>query len=534
MFHRLSLIMYLSRFRRYRFLNLFYLHHVLPVALLSFSVLVSLYLCAKLLLKSTLYNPRNDFAKFGHKHNTSQSALQLVPVMAQSYNFYASNQKIFRCLSSQFHRPADIRWNNNHWQNPENSGLFLYSAFYDFRMKAAYSYGHSFIRILAMHDGSDCSVCQYYCHIWFGNNTNSPIVVASEMKEIWHPDWDSDLHHEIYRPYLLSCIFPKKLEKLRRSKIRAWVSLSKKPCSTTSTYVPIQHFDTFGTSDSAKNSFKKDFVICVKPIDFYEDFSKKLVEWIEINLLLGINNIHIYKFKAHPNVDKVLNYYKEYGIVNVTATTLAGNQPNFPIERSAFLKRNLWQKRRNELLPYNDCFYKHLYSHKYVIPIDIDELIVPTKQRDLQEMVKYLEDSDDFKVTLKMYASFSVRNAYFFESIPADQLTITDVAESYFLKHICRSSNFSVGSKSMKSLVRTDAALTVFNHYVLDTLPGVGRSHEIPVELVQMNHYRSRCPLDMSDDCKNNFLKYTQQDTILWKYKQVLKVLNKTVNYLQI
>lgn len=40
--------------------------------------------------------------------------------------------------------------------------------------------------------------------------------------------------------------------------------------------------------------------------------------------------------------------------------TLPGNSPNNPFTRSHFIWRNRQQKRRHELIPYNDCLYRSL------------------------------------------------------------------------------------------------------------------------------------------------------------------------------
>ena len=51
---------------------------------------------------------------------------------------------------------------------------------------------------------------------------------------------------------------------------------------------------------------KKQFGVCVKGLDFPgQDISHRLVEWIEILLVLGADNIFFYLFSAHENVEKV-------------------------------------------------------------------------------------------------------------------------------------------------------------------------------------------------------------------------------------
>ena len=39
-----------------------------------------------------------------------------------------------------------------------------------------------------------------------------------------------------------------------------------------------------------------------------EDISGRLVEWIELLLVLGADMIFFYKFSVHENVEKVLQY----------------------------------------------------------------------------------------------------------------------------------------------------------------------------------------------------------------------------------
>ncbi|KHJ76365.1 hypothetical protein OESDEN_24015 [Oesophagostomum dentatum] len=38
--------------------------------------------------------------------------------------------------------------------------------------------------------------------------------------------------------------------------------------------------------------------------------------------------------------------------------TLPGHSPNLPLVRSEYIARNRQQKRRHELIPYNDCLYR--------------------------------------------------------------------------------------------------------------------------------------------------------------------------------
>ena len=123
---------------------------------------------------------------------------------------------------------------------------------------------------------------------------------------------------------------------------------------------------------------------------------------------------------------------------------------------------------------------------------------------------------------LDKYSSFSVRNAYFFDGFPTNDLRYTPKYH-HILRHTVRSANFSPGLESVKSFVSTDGALTVFNHYALRTLrPSMARNLVLDISVAQMNHYRDTCSSDTVPDCHDNFLKFKKKDTLVLRYAKEL------------
>ena len=107
---------------------------------------------------------------------------------------------------------------------------------------------------------------------------------------------------------------------------------------------------------------KKKFAVCVKGLAFPEDdLSVRLVEWIELLTTLGADKVFIYDLEVHPNVTKVLDHYSQEGKVEVTPLSLPGHQPNLPVLQYLYLQNKINDKRQNELIPYNDCFYRNMY-----------------------------------------------------------------------------------------------------------------------------------------------------------------------------
>jgi hypothetical protein len=228
----------------------------------------------------------------------------------------------------------------------------------------------------------------------------------------------------------------------------------------------------------------------------------------------------VYVYSVHPNLKRVLEYYSSKGVLEVIPLSLPGKQPNKPKQRSRYLKTKLWQKRRDELVPYNDCYYRNLYSHRFVLPVDVDEVIVPVRTSTWKAMFQELFAEDPH--LLDKYSSFSVRNAYFFDSFPTNDLQYVPKYH-HILRHTVRSANFSPELESVKSFVSTDGALTVFNHYTLRILrPSVARNLVLDIDVAQMNHYRDTCSSNTAPDCQDNFLKFKKTDTLVLRYAKEL------------
>lgn len=104
--------------------------------------------------------------------------------------------------------------------------------------------------------------------------------------------------------YLLTCNVPKD----RVLHVPESVSLVNKPCENATNNLKVVY---------NRPEVKEDFAVCVKGLDFPEvDLSVKLVEWIELLLLLGAKRIFFHEFEIHPNMKKVMDYYEQRGKVS--------------------------------------------------------------------------------------------------------------------------------------------------------------------------------------------------------------------------
>lgn len=117
--------------------------------------------------------------------------------------------------------------------------------------------------------------------------------MSSTIKPIWYEEWDTNDTNQYYNPMLLSCRVPSNDKPVS-------VSITKNHCKVRQQ----PHFILEGLM----NSTRRDFTVCVKPLDFREDISRHLIQWIEIMKILGANKIEFYVKELGEGSLKILKW----------------------------------------------------------------------------------------------------------------------------------------------------------------------------------------------------------------------------------
>lgn len=338
---------------------------------------------------------------------------------------------------------------------------------------------------------------EIYCQA--KKDENSYRITKASQTLIWNSKWNKMDDTVYYKSILLSCQMPKDLSNQYN------ISLSTEPCITNEVPLKIK------TQTKNNNNKNTRITVCIKPLNFpNHDISKRLVQWIEMNRILGATSFDIFVEKVHKNVWKVLQWYETTykRLVRVIKyKCISASDKNLGLAED----EQIWQKRRCELLPYNDCLYRNLQASHYIIPLDIDEIIVPRSALTWQQLIKQIP-----KAVGEEYASFTVPNAYYFS-----KNNDTTNQTAFFFKDLARTP-FSDPGNSGKSFVSTSKALTVFNHYALHVLrPETRACYFLQPELVQMNHYKDECVVRLLPECA----KYLQgavriRDAVILKYRE--------------
>jgi hypothetical protein len=400
----------------------------------------------------------------------------------------------FNNTCARFPDLFDLQFKNDLWQvqKTSNGTLMLFNAYWDERNGTK-------IRIVGMYDVHPTDA--FYCQLWYPNS-DKPVFVQSEAPFwMFYPGWGADKGYLIH-PYLISC----KAEMIN-GQIPTSVSLVEKECDNATNNLKVFR------SQGEKN---KNFVVCVKGLSFpFEDKTTRLAEWIEYLNILGAEKINFYEFKVHPNTKKLLEYYEEKGLIEVTPLTLAGDYSNHPYLQTQFLRKKIVQRRLQEVIPYNDCLYKHLHEFKYVVLLDTDEVIVPVEGTWV-DLIATLNN------TLGKKSSYMARNVYFLDNHLHQHPWFEGIPQyMHMLQHVNRAENYTKPRYFVKGFHDTDKVLALHNHYPFGCL-GVCTTGDINVSLAHLQHYRSDCASGVGISGCEAMRVNSVIDTRVWNFKDEL------------
>lgn len=106
-------------------------------------------------------------------------------------------------------------------------------------------------------------------------------------------------------------------------------------------------------------------------------------EWIEWHRAKGVEKFYIYDNESTDGTRELLAPYVESGLVEYTY---------FP-------------GRKKQLAAYDDCFERHRLEARWIAVIDLDEFIVPVKDRTILDFLRRMESFSVIEVNWLVYGS---------------------------------------------------------------------------------------------------------------------------------
>jgi hypothetical protein len=415
-------------------------------------------------------------------------------------------------MCGSYPSPRDLLVENNHWQVLETSdGTFkIFNAYYD---KRNYNQDDPVVRILALVNRVKPKV-KTFCQFWYKDITAPFSSETHEYKMLWKERWG--INSKGYSPFMVTC----RDQLADLGFVPVSVSLVENRCDNATNHLDVIY-------NFPLNGIKKPFAVCVKQLNFLDDQTMQLIEWVEILSIHGADKIFIYVSKLHPNMIRTMKYYESIGKVKVEMSFDAAGIPS--------RNESMIQWFHNEMIPLNDCLYKHMYEYDYLVPLDIDEVVMPKHKDDKtwQDLLKRIK-SQARLIQNETYSAYVARNVFFLFDNNHENETHSEIpANMVFLQHIYRAESFSQPEIGVKSFQDTNRVFSMHNHMPMQSIEGNEYDlFDIKTDDAQVQHYRKGCenyPKQECDDFKQN----TVKDSSLWKIKdEIIANVNKTLEAL--
>ncbi|XP_063880618.1 uncharacterized protein LOC135111326 [Scylla paramamosain] len=402
---------------------------------------------------------------------------------------------------------VDLSFSNVYWQvfHSSDGTFYLYSAFFDNRTLTRP--GPS-VRILGMADRIKPAV-RTHCQLWYEGQGTPVVAKVVEYRHLVIGASDNKRKGTL-QSYLLQCVIPES----HRQRVPQSVSLVEGRCDRSTNNLRVVH-------NPLPEGEKSNFAVCVKGMDFDEDISLRMVEWFELLFLLGADKVFVYDLGIHPNISKILKHYESKGKVDVRSLTLPGEQPTARGLVRRYLQAKIFSKRRNELIPYNDCLYRNMNLYKFIVLIDIDEVIMPRAVPSWKELLEQVAPQV-MSGEGHPYASYYARNVYFLDSMQDKHGLAMDIPRfMHMLQHLYRAANYTPPERFIKAFHDPQLVLTLHNHFAFSCLTHKCPPFRIPTEVAHLQHYRVQCVSKIKDLCPY-YRNHTVLDGDILRFKDPL------------
>lgn len=356
-----------------------------------------------------------------------------------------------------------------------SEGLAVFSAYHDDRQEEVW------VRIMVIIHGNVNSQ-RLLCHFHYNGDNTATYIIEAKQYEM------CENHKKTYLGFIYSCSVP-----LGRH-LDYTLAVSHVSSNDRQVPVPVQRVSPPVTSGQkvSTDKFAYNFSICVSPL-FGSVSPKRLVEFLELTRLLGVQQIFFYDFSTSEVVQRVLRHYEGKRWVTV-----------IPWRMPEKMSSNIWYN--GQLVVNNDCLYRTMAQSVYTAFHDIDEFIVPhSKDARIYSDIIPPELPNDT-------CGYSFASAFFDAGVatqfPDDLMTVFSTARSEAISKV-----------RTKVMVMPRRVFEVGIHHVSKQLLEPWESRPFSPERALLHHYRE-CLDDYGMRCDS----WVKDTTIREHYMPELKI----------
>ena len=395
------------------------------------------------------------------------------------------------------------------WQSVAGTShkFYVYSAYYDTRGPRPH------VRVIGATKTKRSD--KVWCRLYYRDNRKSVTVpgAVSVIRENWNLK---------YSACFVICVLPTD-QKTEAGKIAVpeSVSIITLPPTPTSTgppsdnppppppmpsvtnQLPVLNARTGGTGSVIVNS--SDVGVCVKPIHFDYDKTLELIEFLEMNKILGVTKFTLYNDTMSPEVSCVLRHYIAEGGVVV-----------LPWKLNMISQKEI--RTEGLFAALNDCLYRNMNDFRYLMLIDFDEFVIPHMNDTLPEMLQFLDQQKIVvggrRINPKKTSSYSFQNSFFYLQFPDDEESRNWPALR-ILRKTRRKEKFNPQKQRSKYICVPRNVKEAGNHFIWEYSEGVNVN--VPTSIGFLHHYRV-CEFG-GDDCVHTD---NRVDRTVYRYRDLL------------
>ncbi|XP_031355186.1 uncharacterized protein LOC116179532 [Photinus pyralis] len=363
--------------------------------------------------------------------------------------------------------PSNMTPTDGHWQivNGTKFKFFVFSAYFDRRK------GQRAVRIVAATKTRGAE--RVWCRLWYRpftteSNSTSYIsrTVPAKIKVI-RENWNLK-----YSACFVLC--PLQANQTAPFAVSVVVRLLSPPANLLT--VNDNYNDTKATNK---------FGVCIKPLHYEYNGALQILEFIELNRIMGVSHFTFYNHTIGPQVRCILKHYMERGLV-----TLLPWQLNMVSQKEI--------RTEGLFAALNDCLYRSMYRFSHILLIDLDEYIIPSHNHTLPQLLDFLST----KMSTRTTGSYSFQNAFFYLQWGDDDWVYNSndpiAINLVTLKKTRRKSKLHPHKQRSKYICKPEFVVEAGNHFVWEFIPGHG-TYNVPADAAILHHYRI-CEFG-GDDC---------------------------------
>ncbi|KAM4663016.1 glycosyltransferase family 92 protein F13G3.3-like isoform 1-T3 [Discoglossus pictus] len=372
----------------------------------------------------------------------------------------------------------------------EDNQTFIIAAYYDNRENNI-----STIRIISIINFE--KVKELYC--WFCCTTGKGIVKSKAT---------IDIHTDRFGfQYVTTDLLCQEPPRCQAEYVSVHTSLSES----------IKQRPQFKILNREPKAFSANFTVCISTM--FKNYSNILqfIQTIEMYKLLGAQKVVIYKNSCSPQMEEIMEYYIKEGTVEVIP---------WLIER--YLRpANAWHYSLDpkdigyygQLTTLNDCIYRNMYTSKFVLLNDLDEIILPYHHQNWDSMMNTLQQQNPhvgaflienhiFPQTIVTIGNFSDISAW--KSVPGFNI----------LQYVHREPASPNYFNARKMILNPRKVIQTSVHSILKAY---AKSHMVPIDTAIVYHCRGRL--------QKNLTKASHiEDKNIWRFsKEMISHVNNVL-----